>query len=751
MGILMNEKDGTITLRTKNSTYQMKADEIGTLLHTYYGAKTEEEDLSYNLFRMNRGFSGNPHEKGTFDRGYSFDSLPQEMSTFGVGDYRITALHMVQEQGEKALRLRYRGFEIRKGKYEIPGLPASYDDTGDAETLVVKTEDPEAKVEVDLLYGVFENADVITRAAVIRNCGDGDKYLTKPGAMSLDFTHEDFDLITFHGKWAKEREADRRPVEHGVQSIFSVRGSSSHHYNPSAILTEHHATETMGEAYGFAFVYSSDFLMEVEKDSINGTRMTWAIHPDDFCWKLAPGEAFYTPEVLMAYSGEGISGITLRFHDFIRKHIVRGKWRDERRPVLVNNWEGTYFDFTGDKLVAMAEDAAKLGAELFVLDDGWFGYRESDNTGLGDWTPNEKKLGCTLAELGERIKKTGVRFGIWFEPEAISEDSDLYRAHPDWAVAIPGRAPDLSRNELILDVSREDVQDYLIRAMSDVIRAGQVSYVKWDYNRNICDKYSALLPKERQGEMAHRFVLGTYRILDSLLREFPDLLIEGCSGGGGRFDCGMLYYEPQIWTSDDNDPIERLTIQDGTSYIYPVNTMGAHVAASPNHQTGRATPMETRAAVAMSGTFGYELDVNKLTPEEKTEMAREIACFKALYDTIQHGDYYRLVSPGSDTCTVWEEVSKDKKQAVVTAVYHYVKANHVPVFVKLRGLEPAKRYTLRMTDEHAFDRLSDTEREVYRVYTEHLPLTGDTLMHQGIFIPQYQKEYQAWQILVEEA
>ena len=747
MSIIYNASQRTLTLHTRNTTYQMKIDGEDTLLHTYYGKKTDGEDMSYALFRINRGFSGNPYEKGKTDRSYSLDTLCQEYSGFGVGDYRITAAKVLNEDGSRALRLRYVSHEILPGKYNIPGLPASYDETGEAETLIVTLEDREAALKVLLYYGVFAGKDVITRAAKIINEAEAPKAVEKAASMQLDMKAGDYDMITFYGKWGRERQPERTPVTHGVHSAGSVRGSSSHFYNPSLILAEHNATEFTGEAYGFTFVYSNEFLLELEKDAIDQTRILMGIHPDDFSWTLQPGEEFFTPEALMTFSDSGISEVSNHFHEFIRKNIVRGKWRDERRPVLINNWEGTYFNFTGDKLVAIAKDAAALGVEMFVLDDGWFGKRESDNSGLGDWIPNEKKLGCTLSELGERIRDTGVRFGLWFEPEVISEDSDLYRAHPDWAVAIPGRQPDLSRNELIIDMSRKDVQDYLIGIMEKVIKAGGISYVKWDFNRNICDKYSRALLKEKQGEMAHRFMLGTYRVLETLLSDFPELLIEGCSGGGGRFDCGMLHYTPQIWTSDNSDPIERLFIQYGTSFIYPVNTMGAHVSASPNHQTGRNTPMETRGAVAMSGTFGYELDVNKLSPEEKAEMQREIRVFKELHPTIQYGNYYRLTSPESFTCTVFEEADKDGSRAVVNAVYHMVRANHVPVFVRLQGLLPEEKYTLRLVEGHGEEKLDSLQKAVFDGKTEY---SGRTLMTQGIYIPQYTKEYQSWQILAEK-
>ena len=754
MSILYNEQAGTLTLHTKSSTYQMKADEIGTLLHTYYGPRTGDEDLSYAIFRLGRGFSGNPNEKGRIDRSYSLDTLPQEISCFGTGDYRITALQVENEQGDTALRLKYAGHRIEEGKYALPGLPASYTDEGGAETLVVTMQDAESGVTAELYYGVFEEADVITRALRIINNGSGKKILKKAGPLTLDFTHGNFDVIDFYGKWARERQIERHKLPHGVTSIGSVRGSSSSHYNPSLILCDRHATEESGSAYGLTFVYSGEFLLEIEKDQADQTRVLLGIHPDDFAWTLEPGRDFYTPEVLMSYSGRGIGRLSNNFHAFIRKHIVRGPHRDQRRPVLINNWEGTYFDFDGDKLVAIASEAKKMGVELFVLDDGWFGKRDDDNSGLGDWFTNEKKLGCTMKELGERVNALGMKFGLWFEPEAISVDSDLYRTHPDWAVEIPGRLPDLSRNELLVDMANPAVQDYLIERMSDILGNAPISYVKWDYNRNLCDKYSHALPRERQGEMAHRFTLGTYRVLETLLTRFPNLLIEGCSGGGGRFDTGMLYYTPQIWCSDNTDAIERLYIQYGSSFIYPVNTMGAHVSAVPNHQVGRVTPLPTRGVTAMSGTFGYELDPTKLSEDEKEEIKRQICVFKELYPVLQYGNYYRLKTPYSDSCTVWEQAAADGTKAVVNAVYHQVKANHVPTFVTLKGLKADASYRLTLIEEYMGE--NDPRRRFRRflkpdpLFNGETVLRGETLMTGGIYIPMYRQDYQAYQNLVEE-
>ena len=680
MSILIEEQKGIIQLNTEKTSYQMRVDEIGTVIHTYYGERLNStDDCSYGFCWRIRGHAACPAEKGNplvtpnIDTNYTFEIIPQEMSAFGLGDFRSTGVCVKQPNGTRALQLRYAGHQIYPGKYAIPELPASYDELGECETLELRLVDIPTGLVVKLLYGVFEKANVITRATIIENGGEGTVSVEKAASMHLDIQDGDFDLIDFYGSWSRERNAERRHLSHGMTSFASQRGESSALYNPSMILLDHMATEDYGNAYGFAFVYSGEYLMEVERTVDDRTRVILGLNPVDFNWQLKPGEKFYAPEAVMTFSNEGISGVSRTFHDFVRSSIIRGPWRDAERPVLLNNWEGTYFNFTGKKLIEMAKEASECGIELFVLDDGWFGKRDDANSGLGDWVPNEKKLGMTMKELGDSIRATGVKFGLWFEPETVSEDSDLYRAHPDWAVQIPGRVPHVGRKELLLDMGRRDVQDYLIESISKVIEEGGVEYLKWDLNRSMTDRYSAVLPAEQQGEMAHRFMLGTYRVLDALLRNFPNLLIEGCSSGGARFDLGMLCYTPQIWTSDDTDAIERLGIQHGTSMIYPVRSMGAHVSAVPNHQTGRTTPMSTRATVAMSGTFGYELDITNLSAEEKQEITKEIALFKKYYDVIQFGDYYRLLPPTNDTCTAWEEVAKDGSLAVVNAVFHRVR------------------------------------------------------------------------------
>ncbi|MBP5254660.1 MAG: alpha-galactosidase, partial [Lachnospiraceae bacterium] len=605
MSIRYNPDCRTITLNTARTTYQVKIDRLGVARHAYYGARTADEDLSYLVYEKGDGMSVNPYEAGYEDRSYSLDTLPQEYSGFGSGDYRETALSVRDARGAECAFLRFESFQIRRGKYGLGPLPSA---CADAEagvwTLVLRLCDRESGVSADLYYGVFEEEDVITRAVRIRNGGTGPVTLEKCASLQLDFQYGAYELVTFPGKWAGERRVNREKLTRGVKSVGSRSGASGAFYNPSAILTAAGTGETRGEAYGIAFVYSGDFLLQAEVSEFDSTRLLLGIHPDHFRWTLAPGETFTAPEAVMAFSDAGLECLSHRFHRFVQDRIVRGYWRDRRRPVLLNSWEGTYFTFTGEKLLRMAREAQAFGAELFVLDDGWFGKREDDRSGLGDWFPNERKLRMSMAELGEGIRAMGLGFGLWFEPEAVSEDSDLFRAHPDWAVSVPGRKPSLGRYELVLDLSRKDVQDWLITRMGAVIREAGAAYVKWDFNRNLTDLYSAALPAERQGEFQHRFILGTYRVLGALLEAFPGLLVEGCSSGGARFDLGMLCFTPQIWTSDNTDAIDRLSIQYGTSVIYPPSVMGAHVSAVPNHQTGRVTPLETRAAVAMAGCFG---------------------------------------------------------------------------------------------------------------------------------------------------
>lgn len=722
MAIVLDEKKSLYTLQTKNSMYQMKVDAVGVLLHTYYGKRTEVFDYSYLITYKDRGFAGNPYDVGR-DKTYSLETLPQEYSCFGSGDYRASALKIRYHMGARALELRFVSHEIIPGKYAIPGLPAIYaNEDNKADTLVITLKDDVGGVYVQLYYGVMEDLDVITRAVRIQNKAEYPIYLERALSMCIDYQYGNFDLLTFYGKHLMERKLSRAHIHHGIQSVGSVRGTSSHHYNPFFVIADRAATETQGECYGFSFLYSGDFLAEAEYDQVNQTRVLMGIHPDNFEFELMPGAEFWAPEVAMVYSDAGFEKMSHVYHRAYRNNLCRGKYKKARRPVLINNWEGTYFDFTGDKLVQMAEEASKLGVELFVMDDGWFGKRDSDDSGLGDWYVNEKKLGCTLAELSDRIHNFGMKFGIWFEPECISEDSDLYREHSDWAFIIPGRKPMRGRYQLVLDFSRQEVRDHIFDQMCKVLDHAKVEYLKWDFNRSISDIYSAVLPANRQGEIAHRYVLGLYEFLEKLGKRYPDMLIEGCSGGGGRFDAGMLYYAPQIWCSDDTDAIERLKIQYGTSFCYPISTVGSHVSACPNHQTGRTTPLETRATVAMAGTFGYELDPMKLTEDEKDQIRNQIQTFKGYYDLIQNGIYHRLTNPFVDQVyNAWEFSSEDGSEALVSIVATKIYANEAPIYIKLRGLQEDKFY------------LMDGKRYL-----------GGALMYAGFLMPEASQEYQSW-------
>ena len=719
MAITYNEATQIFTLQTAGSTYQMMVGRYNILQHLYYGRKVEGSTMDYLLWSSDSGFSGNPYEAGS-DRTFSLDIQPQEYPSAGVGDYRTSCIEVVNPDGTRAADFRYVSHEITAGAYKVTGMPAVYDENGESSTLTILMKDVATDLELVLKYGVFEKEDVITRAAELRNTAKGTISLEKMLSVCLDMGFGEWEMIHFHGRHAMERQMERTPLCHGTVSVGSRRGTSSHHHNPSLILCTPQTTEDAGDCYGMAFVYSSNFLAGAEVDQMGQTRVVMGIHPENFCFRLEPGETFETPQVIMSYSGSGFTQLSHNFHRIISDHICRGKYKYARRPILINNWEATYFNFDEENILKIASQAADLGIEMLVLDDGWFGKRNDDNSGLGDWYVNLEKLPANLSSLSEKVNAMGMKFGLWFEPEMISEDSDLYRAHPDWALQIPGRKPNRSRFQLVLDMSRQEVRDYLFERMSDILSHAHIDYVKWDMNRSMCDIYSASLPKEKQGEVYHRCMLGVYELLERLTAAFPDLMIEGCSGGGGRFDAAMLYYSPQIWCSDDTDAIERLDIQYGTSFLYPVGAVGSHVSACPNHQTGRITPFATRGVVAMAGSFGYELDLNTLPEEEKEQVKKQVADYKKYYELVHQGDY----APGDGKEFVaWSFVSADKKQALFNLVITHVRANNKPIFVKLKGLDASAKYRL----------------EDGRV------ISGSALMNAGISIPSVSGEFRAIQ------
>lgn len=720
-------KDKIFNLETENTLYQMKVDRFGVLNHLWYGEKTDC-CMDYLLDYPDAGFSGNIYEAEN-ERTYSLNTLPQEYSTSGVGDFRISAISVTHEDGSNALDLRVREYQIKKGKYEIPGLPAVYAKEDEAETLEITLKDTATEAEVILKYGVFEKEDVITRSVVVKNSGKTPIVINKVHSMCLDIPYGDWEWMHFYGRHTMERQAERVPVLHGISESSSSRGTSSHHQNPAVLLCEKDCTETNGHCIGAALMYSGGFQAQVEKDQLEQVRLVMGIHPDTFEWTLEAGEAFYTPEVILSCSTTGFAKLSQNFHHIIRNHVCRGTYQLSSRPVLINNWEATYFDFNEEKILNIARQASKLGIDMMVLDDGWFGKRDDDCSGLGDWFVNEKKLNGGLKALVEKINAMGMKFGLWFEPEMVSEDSDLYRNHPDWAIQIPGRKPMRSRYQLVLDMSNPEVVDYLYGVMSAILRENHIEYVKWDMNRSISDWYTATLSRGRQMEMPHRYVLGLYELLEKLTSEFPDVLFEGCSGGGGRFDAGMMYYCPQIWCSDDTDAHERTFIQYGTSFFYPTSTVGSHVSAVPNHQTGRITSIETRGVVAMAGSFGYELDLNQLSEEEKTVVAKQVTHYKEYQSLIYNGDYYRLANPFEDGMSAWSWISEDKKTILVQGVLFRAKPNVLRKTLRLMGLETKKNYKIAGTEE---------------VYT------GVALMSGGVLLQRAVGDDVSFEIVLEE-
>ncbi len=708
------EAEGRLfTLKSKNTEYQIWADPHGLLNHLYWG-KAVSQDLRGRLRKMDRGFSGNLYETAA-DRGYSVDTLPMEYPVGGAGDYRTPALRLALSDGSRSADLRFAGYRLIRGRESLKGLP--YVRAGEeTETLEIGLRDVAGAFSVLLRYSVWPEEDAVIRSAEIINDGSAPLILEKAASAALDGLRGPNSLLHFHGRHAAERTPERLPVPHGNLALGSQRGMSSHHENPFVILCGEETGEDAGECWGSMLVYSGNHLEEAGLDQANSLRFVTGIHPTGFSWHLAPGESFQTPETILIFSDGGFNGLSGQYHRLLNRYVLPEN--PMGHPVLLNSWEACYFNFDAEKILALAEEAKGLGMDLLVLDDGWFGRRESDNSSLGDWKTNEEKLGCSLRELSERIHEKGLQFGLWVEPEMISENSDLFRTHPEWAIREPGRAPIIARQQLVLDMANPQVVDYLFETLSALVDEGKVEYIKWDFNRSVCNWYSHALPAERQGEAPHRFMLGTYDLLFRLREKYPALLIEGCSGGGGRFDAGMLFFSPQIWCSDNTDPIDRLTIQKGTSYGYPIRSMGAHVSASPNHQSGRTTPLRARGAVAMAGTFGYELDPGKLSTEEKEEIKAQIAAYREQTDLIDRGSYYRLTL--REGAFGWMLVSPERDEARVTVVCREPEANGRFLYARLRGLDPER---------------------VYREESMGLLWTGAALMYAGVTLPEPMGDY----------
>ena len=728
MSIRIDHETGLITLHTLHTSYQMWADGQGVVHHLYYGPSIGGSDLRGLEFYSDCGFSPQPAGMDR-QRDYSLDTLSQEYTGSGVGDYRIGCLRLAGPDGGRAADLRFVSAEAVPGKYALPGLPAACAEDGACETLRLKLKDKVNGLAVTLLYGVFAQADVITRAALLENEGSGPIRLDKAASACLDLPFGPWELIHFHGRHCMERQPERVPLSHNIQTLRSARGASSHQHNPFAILAAPHTTEEAGECLGAMLVWSGNFKIECEVSQMQSTRLVAGVSDDDFSWTMEPGGQFAAPEVLFCYSDQGLSELSARYHRFLQRHIIRSPWRDKPRPILINNWEATYMDFDAQRIWDIARQARDLGVEMLVLDDGWFGERSDDSSGLGDWQFNEKKMGCTFDQLIGRVREMGLLFGLWIEPEMVCANTALYAAHPDWALSIPGRAPATGRSQLVLDLGRPDVVEYLYDLFHRLLAEHDIAYIKWDMNRNLTDVYSRALPPERQGEAAYRYMLGLYSLLDRLTRDFPQVLFEGCAGGGGRFDAGMLCYCPQIWCSDDTDAIHRIKIQYGTSFGYPPCAMGSHISASPNHQTGRSTLLSTRAVVAMAGTFGYELDLQKLTADEKEMVKAQIVRYKQLQPLLLEGRCERLTDAVTDTCfTAWQFTAPDRSRAAVSVVVIDPQANPWPIHIRLRGLDPQALYHESLTE---------------RVYT------GAVLCHAGLTLPIMQGDYPAVQIMIE--
>ncbi|WP_169088516.1 alpha-galactosidase [Paenibacillus sp. PL91] len=712
MNIHFDEKRKIFHLSNKGTSYVMKVLDGGYLVHLYWGRSIVSYNESNPLIFLDRAFAPNPNP---MDRSFSLDTIPHEYPVYGNGDYRQPAFQLQLEDGSTISDLRYHSHRIYHGKSVLKGLPATYAEN-DKETisLEIVLEDAHLGLSVALTYCIFRDHDAISRSIAITNHGQCNIKLLRVSSASVDFRDDEFEWLTLYGSHTNERNIERRPLTHGVQAISSARGASSPQQNPFMALLRKGADESKGEVYAFNLVYSGNFLAQVEVEQYHTCRASIGINPFDFTWLLGPGETFQSPEAVMVFSSDGLGGMSRTYHELYRSRLCRGKHRDRVRPILINNWEATYFNFDAQKLESLADEAQRLGIELFVLDDGWFGHRDDDTSSLGDWQVDKRKLPDGLADLAERIRARGMEFGLWFEPEMISEDSHLYREHPDWCIQVEGRPKTWGRNQFVLDLSRPEVCDYIVRVITEVLNSAPISYVKWDMNRHLTEVGSLAWPPERQREIAHRYILGLYHVLEQITSSFPDILFESCSGGGGRFDPGMLFYMPQTWASDNSDAVSRLNIQYGTSLVYPISTIGAHVSVIPNHQVHRVTSLDIRSHVAMSGNLGFELDLTKLSEEEKNFIRKMISQYKEIRSVIQFGDFYRLLDPFQGNEAAWMFVSENKNEAVVGYFKVLAQPGERIRFLRLNGLHPDAKY------KHV---------ETGRIYG------GDELMHVGLTIP----------------
>ena len=719
MNIQVNASNRLFHLQTKHTSYVFHVIEDGSLGQLYYGPKIPFKDDYANLNTREEHDCTNTRTDEDVE--FQAELLKQEYAGLGKGDYRYPAFQITYPNGSRTSEFQYRDYELKNGKERLTGLPSTFaDDSNDSQTLTVKLADGD--LELQLHYTVFADEDVIVRSATFINHGKT-VFLNRALSAQLDLPDADYDFIQFAGSWSRERHLHRNRLRPGTQSISSLRTASSHQENPFFMLARPHTDNNQGAVFGFNFVYSGNFLDSVEVDQFDTTRVLIGINPDEFGWKLNKGDSFQTPEAIFSYTDNGFNALSQQLGAFYAQHLINPHFAHQERPILINNWEATFMDFTEDKLMPIVKRAKELGIEMFVLDDGWFGHRDDDRSSLGDWFVDEKKFNHGIAGFAKRVHDLDMKFGLWFEPEMISIDSKLYQTHPEWMIKTPGRGQTPGRHQFVLDMSRKEVVDYLFGLMSHIIQDAKLDYIKWDMNRNITEMYGADLPADQQLEFSHRYILGVYDLYDRLTKAFPDVLFESCASGGGRFDLGMMYYAPQAWCSDDTDAIERIKIQDGTSYGYTPSMWGAHVSAVPNDQVGRLTSIDTRAKVAYFGAFGYELDVTELSDEEQATIKQQVAFYKQYRKLFQFGTFYRLETPDtSDNVYAWETVSPDKQTAIGMRYQILNGANPAYIRYYFKGLDPERRYTV------------NDGSEVF---------SGAELMNAGYFVPRVMNRLQS--------
>lgn len=720
--ITFNENNRVFHIASHGMSYIMQLFKEDYLVHLYWGKEVKNYNDSFKVGLVDRAFSPNPNAE---DRTFSLDTVPLEYPAFGNTDFRTPSIRLRMKDGTHITDFRYESHKIISGKEKLVGYGQTYADKEDVETLVITLKDTLYNLYLDLSYSVFNNYPILTRHSVIRNESEDTIYIEKLSSCNIDFRNENLELIHLSGAWGNERELTRQSIEKGNFIIDSKRGSSSHHHNPFVALVDKGTNETSGNAYALNLVYSGDFSSEIEKDSKGNIRTNMGLNPFTFTWKLDSKTQFSSPEVVMVFSSSGLGSLSRDLHHFYRHHLIRGNHQHKERPILINNWEATYFNFNEEKLKNLADVSSNLGIELFVLDDGWFGKRNNDDSSLGDWFVNREKLPNGLEGISDYVHKKNMSFGIWVEPEMISVNSELYNKHPEWCLQVEGRRKSESRNQLILDLANPQVCEYIYESMDSVLTSAKIDYIKWDMNRNMTEAYSLTLPYEQKLETAHRYIMGLYDVIERLTKKHPNVLFESCSGGGGRFDPGMLYFMPQVWTSDNTDAIARLAIQNGTSMAYPAISMGAHVSAIPNHQIQRVTDLKTRGDVAMAGTFGYELDLTQCTKEEQTEISQQVKEYKKLRHIVQFGDLYRLRYENNEVS--WQFISEDKTEVLVTFVKKLGMAQEPFMRLKLDGLDESSLYQL---DNKIFG--------------------GDELMNIGLDIPNMDGDFKTYQIYLKK-